>query len=125
MKKVIATDKAPAAIGPYSQAVEANGFLFISGQVPINPESGSIEATNIEGQTNQAMKNIGAILQEAGLNYSHVVKTTCLLTDLSEFKAFNEVYGKYFSSEPPARATFEVSALPLGAKVEIEVVAAK
>ncbi|MDD4848557.1 MAG: RidA family protein [Bacteroidales bacterium] len=125
MKKVIATTNAPAAVGPYSQAIEVNGMLFISGQVPINPAVGKIEATDIQGQTEQVMKNIGAILKEAGLDYSNIVKTTCLLSDIANFKPMNEVYAKFFTAEPPARAAFAVKDLPLGAMVEIEAIAVR
>jgi 2-iminobutanoate/2-iminopropanoate deaminase len=124
MKKIIHTEKAPKAIGPYSQAVEANGMLFISGQVPVNPENGKIPE-GIEAQTEQVMKNIGAILKEAGYEFSDVIKSTCLLSDMANFQAMNEVYGKYYSENPPARAAFAVKGLPLGALVEIETIAAK
>lgn len=125
MKKVIATTNAPAAVGPYSQAIEVNGMLFISGQIPINPAAGKIEATDIEGQTEQVMKNIGAILKEAGLGYENIVKTTCLLNDIANFKPMNEVYARYFTATPPARAAFAVRDLPMGALVEIEVIAVR
>ncbi len=125
MKKVINTPNAPAAIGPYSQAIEVNGTLFISGQVPINPQTGKVEAENITEQTEQVMKNIEAILTEAGYSFSDVVKSTCLLSDMSNFKAMNEVYGKYYSQNPPARAAFAVKELPLGVMVEIETIAVK
>ena len=124
-KKIINTNNAPAAIGPYSQAVEANGMLFISGQVPIDPETGKVEAETITGQTEQVMKNIEAILTEAGYSFSDVVKSTCLLSDMADFKAMNEVYGNYYKENPPARAAFAVKELPLGVKVEIETIAAK
>ncbi len=125
MKKIIATSQAPGAIGPYSQAVKVNGMLFISGQVPINPAEGKIVATDIKGQTEQVMKNLEAILKEAGMDFSNVVKTTCLLSDMENFAAMNEVYGQYFPSEQPARAAFGVVKLPLGALVEIEAIAAE
>ncbi|PIE84094.1 MAG: reactive intermediate/imine deaminase [Bacteroidia bacterium] len=125
MKDIIATTQAPGAIGPYSQAVKVNGLLFISGQVPINPAEGKIVATDIQGQTEQVMKNLGAILKEAGMDFSNVVKTTCLLSDMDNFAAMNEVYGKYFTREQPARAAFAVVKLPLGALIEIEAVAAE
>lgn len=124
MKNVIHTEKAPKAIGPYSQAIEINGMLFISGQVPVNPENGSIPE-GISAQTEQVMKNIEAILDEAGYNFNDVVKSTCLLSDMANFKAMNEVYGKYYSENPPARAAFAVKGLPLGALVEIETIAVK
>ena len=118
----ISTDKAPAAIGPYSQAILANGFIYTSGQIPLNPETGTIEAESIEAQAEQAIKNIGEILKAAGTDFSKVVKTTCFLAHISDFAAFNSVYEKYFVSKP-ARSCFEVSALPKGALVEIEAVA--
>ena len=122
MKKIIATDKAPAAVGPYSQAVLVNGLLFVSGQIPVNPADGSV-AESIEAQSHQALKNVGAILAEAGLGYEDVVKTTVLLADIADFKAMNAVYAEYFPQDKPARACFQVAALPLGVKVEIEVIA--
>jgi len=122
MKKIIHTDHAPKAIGPYSQAIEANGMLFISGQIPVIPETGQIPE-GIEAQTEQVMKNIGAILKEAGYGFEHVVKSTCLLSDMANFKAMNEIYGKYYEVTPPARAAFAVKALPLGVLVEIETIA--
>lgn len=124
MKKVINTVNAPKAIGPYSQAIEANGMVFISGQIPINPENGQIPE-GIEAQTEQVMKNIGAILNEAGLGYQNVIKTTCLLSDMDNFQAMNAVYGKYFPENPPARAAYGVVKLPLGVLVEIESIAVK
>jgi 2-iminobutanoate/2-iminopropanoate deaminase len=124
MKKIIHTDLAPKAIGPYSQAIEANGMLFISGQIPITPETGQIPET-IEEQTEQVMKNIGAILKEAGYGYENVVKSTCLLSDMANFKAMNEIYGKYYAENPPARAAFAVKTLPLNVLVEIETIAVK
>ena len=122
MKKIIATDKAPAAVGPYSQAVLVNGLLFVSGQISVNPADGSV-AESIEDQSHQALKNVGAILAEAGLGYEDVVKTTVLLADIADFKAMNAVYAEYFTQDKPARACFQVAALPLGVKVEIEVIA--
>lgn len=124
MKKVINTINAPKAIGPYSQAIEVNGMLFISGQIPVNPADGKI-ADNIVDQTEQVMGNIGAILKEAGYSYKDVVKCTCLLSDMDNFKPFNEVYGKYFTNEPPARAAFSVVKLPLGVMIEVEAIAMK
>ncbi len=124
MKKIIKTDNAPKAIGPYSQAIEVNGMLFISGQIPINPETTTVPE-GIEAQTEQVMKNIGAILHEAGYTYQDVVKSTCLLSDMANFKAMNEVYGKYYAENPPARAAFAVRELPLGVLVEIETIASK
>ena len=122
--KVIETKKAPAAVGPYSQAIEINGFLYASGQVAIDPEVGKIVANDIEGQAEQACKNVGAILDAAGIDFSNVVKTTCFLADIADFKKFNEVYAKYFISKP-ARSCVAVKDLPLGALCEIEVIAAK
>jgi 2-iminobutanoate/2-iminopropanoate deaminase len=124
MKKIIHTEKAPKAIGPYSQAIEVNGMLFISGQVPVNPETGLIPE-GITAQTEQVMKNIAAILNEAGYTFEEVVKSTCLLSDMANFKAMNEVYGKYYALNPPARAAFAVRDLPLGALIEIETIAVK
>ncbi len=125
MKKIISTSKAPKAIGPYSQAVEANGMLYVSGQVPLNPETGTVVEGGIKEQTTQAMKNIGEILKTAGYGYSDVVKTTCLLRTMDDFAAMNEVYGKYFPADQPARAAFAVKGLPLDVLIEIETVAAK
>ena len=122
--KIIETKKSPAAVGPYSQAVEINGFLYTSGQIAINPEVGKIVATDIEGQAEQCCKNIGAILDAAGIDFSNVVKTTCFLADIADFKKFNEVYAKYFVSKP-ARSCVAVKDLPLNALCEIEVIAAK
>ncbi len=125
MKKIIHTPNAPAAIGPYSQAVEAGGMLFISGQVPIDPETGKVVEGGITEQTEQVMKNIGAILEEAGYSYADVIKSTCLLSDMANFKAMNDVYGKYYPENPPARAAFAVKELPLGVMIEIETIAVK
>lgn len=125
MKKIINTEHAPKAVGPYSQAVEANGFVFISGQIPINPQTSSVVEGGVKEQTEQVLKNIGAILKQAGLDYSNVVKTTCLLSDMDNFAAMNEVYAKYFTSDMPARAAFGVVKLPLGVLVEIECIAAR
>jgi 2-iminobutanoate/2-iminopropanoate deaminase len=125
MKKVIHTAQAPKAVGPYSQAIEANGMLFISGQIPIDPATGKIVDGDIKEQTEQVMKNIGAILKEAGYSFSDVVKSTCLLGDMNNFVPMNEVYGSYYSENPPARAAYGVVKLPLGALVEIETIAVK
>ena len=124
MKKVIHTNHAPAAIGPYSQAIEANGMLFISGQIPVNPADGTVPE-GITAQTEQVMKNIAAILDEAGYTFDNVVKTTCLLSDIANFAAMNEVYATRFPANPPARAAFAVRDLPKGVMVEIEVIAVK
>ena len=122
MFKVTSTDKAPAAIGPYSQAIEVNGFLFASGQVPINPEVGDVVAEGIVGQTEQVMKNIGAILEVNGLTYTDVVKTTCFLADMGDFATFNEVYAKYFTGKP-ARSCVAVKTLPKNVLCEVEILA--
>ena len=122
MKNVISTPNAPAAIGPYSQAIETDGYLFTSGQIPINPATGEVEGTTIEEQAEQVMKNIGAVLEAAGLDFSHVVKTTCFLADLADFAAFNAVYGKYFPEAAPARSCFAVAGLPKGAKLEVDTI---
>lgn len=121
MKK-IATDKAPAAIGPYSQGIVAGGFLFASGQIPINPANGQIEAEGIEAQSEQVMKNVGAILEAAGMDYTKVVKTTCFLANMEDFAAFNAVYEKYFT-EKPARSCVAVKKLPKDVLCEVEVIA--
>ena len=120
--KVIETKKAPAAIGPYSQAMITGNLLITSGQIPINPESGTIEASDIEGQTQQVIQNLKAVLEEAGTSFEHVVKTTCFLKNMGDFAAFNAVYEKAFVGKP-ARSCVEVGALPKGALVEIELIA--
>lgn len=125
MKTILSTDQAPQAVGPYSQAVEANGFLFISGQIPINPATGLVIEGGISAQTEQVMLNIGGILDEAGYSFKDVVKCTCLLENMDNFKAMNEVYSQYFTSEQPARAAFGVVKLPLGVMIEIEAIAVK
>lgn len=125
MKKVINSPKAPKAIGPYSQAIEVNGMIYISGQLPVDVNTGKFAEGGIQEQTEQSLKNIGYILETAGCTYDNVVKTTCLLSDIANFKAMNEVYAKYFTQDCPARAAFAVKDLPMGALVEIEVVAAK
>ncbi len=125
MKRIINTDAAPKAIGPYSQAIEANGTLYISGQIPIDPTTSKIVDGGIVEQTEQVMKNIGAILQAAGYSYKDVVKSTCLLSDMANFQAINEVYGKYYYENSPARAAYGVVKLPLGVLIEIETIAVK
>jgi len=125
MKKIISTSQAPKAIGPYSQAIEVNGMLFISGQIPIDPATGKFAEGGINEQTEQVMKNIGAILAEAGCSYKDVVKSTCLLSDMDNFAAMNAVYGKYYSENPPARAAYAVVKLPMGALIEIETIASR
>ena len=124
MKRKISTPNAPAAIGPYSQAVKAGDFLYVSGQIPLSPETGEIVGTTIEEQTEQVFRNLHAILTEAGMTFDDVVKATVLLRDIGNFGAVNEIYGKYFNGEIlPARAAFAVKDLPKGAMVEIELVA--
>ena len=124
MKKIIATNDAPAAIGPYSQAVELNGTLFISGQIPVNPATGEMPQ-GIEAQTRQVLKNIGAILEADGLTYSDVVKTTVMIASMADFAAMNAVYAEFFTQDKPARVCFQAAALPKNALVEIEAVAGK
>jgi 2-iminobutanoate/2-iminopropanoate deaminase len=123
MKKIISTSDAPAAIGPYSQAVRSGRLLFCSGQIPLDPKSGQIVSGDIEAQTRRVLDNIAAVLRAEGLAFDNVVKTTIFLTDLGDFQTVNEIYGSYFKQEPPARSTVQVSALPKGAKLEIEVIA--
>ncbi len=125
MKKIIRTNRAPAAMGPYSQAVEINGALFISGQIAMDPASGKMVEGDITVQTHQVLRNIKAILQEAGYTLAEVVKSTCYLSNIADFKAMNEVYSQYYIENPPARAAFAVKDLPLGAMIEIETVAMK
>jgi 2-iminobutanoate/2-iminopropanoate deaminase len=124
MKKIISTNEAPGAIGPYSQAVRSGRFLFCSGQVPLDPKSGQIVPGDIAAQTRRVLDNIAAVLRVEGLTFDSVVKTTIFLTDLGDFQTVNEVYGSYFKQSPPARSTVQVSALPKDAKIEIEVIAA-
>jgi 2-iminobutanoate/2-iminopropanoate deaminase len=123
MKKIISTSEAPAAIGPYSQAVRSGNFLFCSGQIPLDPKSGQIVSGDTATQTRRVLDNIGAVLEAEGLVFENIVKTTIFLTDLGDFQIVNEIYGSYFKQQPPARSTVQVSALPKGAKVEIEVIA--
>jgi 2-iminobutanoate/2-iminopropanoate deaminase len=123
MKKVINTNNAPAPIGPYSQAVAANGFLFVSGQIPSNPATGEIVSGDIKAEAKQVMENIKAILIEAGVNFSNIVKTSIFLTDMGNFAQVNEVYGTYFTDQFPARETVQVAALPKNVNVEISVIA--
>ncbi len=124
MRKIIVSENAPAAIGPYSQGIEADGFLFLSGAIPVDPKSGLIEGTDIKSQTMQVMRNIDALLKEAGYEEKDVVKTTCFLADIDDFGAFNEVYASYFVNKP-ARSCFAVKDLPKGALCEVEVIAHK
>ena len=121
-KTIVHTDRAPAAIGPYSQAVRAGGFLFTSGQIPLLPD-GSLEAGDIAAQTEQVLTNLKAVLEAAGSTLEHVVKCTCFLSDMNHFAAMNEVYGKFFTDEPPARSAVQVARLPRDVMIEIEAVA--
>ena len=125
MKKCSATDKAPQAIGPYSQAVEAGGFIFVSGQIPLVPATGEIVKGDIEAQTMQVLENLREILTAAGSSLAQAVKTTVYLTDITDFSRVNDVYARYFTKEPPARVCVEVSDLPKQALVEIDVIAAR
>jgi 2-iminobutanoate/2-iminopropanoate deaminase len=125
MKKIFSTSKAPAAIGPYSQAVEMRHTLYVSGQIPIDPQTGKLVEGDITKQTEQVLKNIAAILDVAGYTLNDVVKSTCLLSDISNFKAMNEVYGRYYRERQPARAAFAVKDLPMGALIEIDTIAMK
>lgn len=121
--KIVATEKAPKALGPYSQGYVHNGVLYTAGQIAINPEVNDVEATTIEAQTEQLCKNLGEVLKEAGTSFDKVLKTTCFLADMSDFAAFNEVYGKYFTSKP-ARSCVAVKTLPKGVLCEVELIAA-
>ena len=121
--KIVSTEKAPKALGPYSQGYVHNGIFYSAGQIPINPETDAIEATTIEGQTEQVCKNIGAVLEAAGTSFDKVLKTTCFVADMGDFAAFNEVYGKYFVSKP-ARSCVAVKTLPKNVLCEVEVIAA-
>ena len=123
MKKIISTNEAPAAVGPYSQAVRAGSMVFCAGQIPLDPKSGQIVSGDIAAQTRRVLDNVTAVLKAEGLTFEHIVKTTIFLTDLNDFQAVNEIYGSYFKQQPPARSTVQVSALPKGAHVEIEVIA--
>ena len=122
-KRIISTDRAPKAIGPYSQGVRGGGLVFFSGQIPLDPATGEMRGETVAEQTEQVMENIAALLDAAGLGFDDVVKTTIFLADLKEFATVNEIYGKRFAGAPPARSTVEVQGLPRGAKVEIEVIA--
>lgn len=123
MKTVVNTTMAPQAIGPYSQAIKANGFLFVSGQIPLDPVSGQMAYGGVEVQTHQVLKNLSAILEQEGLTFANVVKSTVFLQDMNDFTVVNKVYGEYFTSEPPARACVQVARLPRDVSVEIEVIA--
>ena len=120
---IIATDKAPGAVGPYSQGIAADGFVFTAGQVPINPASGKVETTTIEDQTRQVLTNVDAVLRAAGSGLDRVVKMTVFMTDLADFQAMNGVYAEFFPASPPARSAVQVVALPLGVQIEMEAVA--
>ncbi|KAG2246834.1 hypothetical protein Bca52824_086462 [Brassica carinata] len=122
-KEVVSTDKAPPAVGPYSQAIKANGFVFVSGVLGLVPETGEFISDDVEDQTYQVLKNMGQILKAGGAKYCSVVKTTIMLADLADFKKVNDIYGKYFRNDPPARSTYQVAALPLKAKIEIDCIA--
>ena len=123
MKQVISTKDAPAAVGPYSQAIRAGSMVFCAGQIPLDPKSGQIESQDVGEQAKRVLENIGAVLQAAQLNFSHVVKTTVFLIDLADFQTVNAIYAGFFRENPPARSTIQVSAMPKGAKVEIEAIA--
>ncbi|CAH8353645.1 unnamed protein product [Eruca vesicaria subsp. sativa] len=123
-KEVVATEKAPAALGPYSQAIKANNLVFVSGVLGLIPETGKFVSDDVEDQTEQVLKNMGEILKASGVDYSSVVKTTIMLADLGDFKKVNEIYAKYFPAPSPARSTYQVAALPLNARIEIECIAA-
>lgn len=123
MLKVIHTDNAPQAIGPYSQAIVYNGMLFTSGQIAINPKTGNVEAETIKDQAKQVMENLKAVLTESGSDFESVIKTTCFLSDMNDFATFNEVYGEYFVNHKPARSCVAVKELPKGVKVEVELIA--
>ncbi len=125
MRQQISTHLAPAAIGPYSQAIRVGDLLFVSGQVPVDPATGQFVPGDISTQAQQTMRNLMAIVQEAGFAPGDIVKTTCLLADMADFARFNEVYGSFFVSEPPARKAYEVAALPLGARVEVSAICAR
>jgi len=122
-KQIISTDEAPKAIGPYSQAVRVGDLVFLSGQIPLDPATGQLAPGDVVAQTRQVMENLGAVLRSAGVSFSEVVRSTIYLTDLGDFAKVNDVYGSYFSTEPPARATVQVAALPRGASVEIDMIA--
>ncbi len=123
MKDIVLTDRGPKPIGPYSQAIRANGFLYVSGQVALDPKTGELTGTDIQQQTRRTLENLKGILEAAGANLHHVVKTTVFLKDMNDFAAMNEVYGKFFTLAPPARSTVQVARLPKDALVEIEMIA--
>ncbi|CAN5448968.1 RidA family protein [soil metagenome] len=123
MKKIVSTTEAPAAVGPYSQAVRVGQLVFTAGQIPLHPASGQIVSEDIAEQTKQVLNNLTAVLKAENLTFDHIVKTTVFMTDLGQFQTMNEIYASYFTNQPPARSTVQVSALPKGAQVEIEVIA--
>ena len=123
MKQVISTEKAPKAIGSYSQAVKVGNHIYLSGQIPIDPETGEFVSEDILEQTRQVLRNLGAVLETSGVSFAHVVKTTVFLADMNEFAAMNEIYAEYFSENEPARSTIQAAALPRGARVEIDCIA--
>ena len=122
-REIVSTQEAPMAIGPYSQAVKHDGFVFVSGQVPLDPSSGELVDGSVAEQTRRVMENLGAVLKAAGAGFENVVKVTAFLTDMNDFAEFNDAYGEYFRSQPPARATVGVSGLPKNARVEVECIA--
>ena len=124
MKKIVSTTEAPAAVGPYSQAVRVGPMLFTAGQIPLDPKTGQIVAGDVADQTRRVLDNLTAVLKAEGMDFSNIVKTTVFMTNLGDFQTMNEVYAGYFKDQPPARSTVQVSALPKGAQVEIEVIAA-
>src|SRR6266513_2001957 len=124
MKKIISTSEAPAAVGPYSQAIRIGNFVFCSGQIPLDPKTGEIVPGDVNAQPRQVMENIAAVLRAERLDFRNIIKTTIFLTNLADFETVNELYGSYFKSDPPARSTVQVAALPKAANVEIEVIAA-
>jgi 2-iminobutanoate/2-iminopropanoate deaminase len=123
MKKIISTPEAPAAVGPYSQAIRAGSTVYCAGQIPLDPKSGQIVSGGIDAQTRRVLDNVGAVLRAEGLTFDDVVKTTIFLMDLADFQTVNEIYASYFKQQPPARSTVQVAGLPKGARVEIEVIA--
>lgn len=123
MKKIISTPDAPAAVGPYSQAVRVGSTVYCAGQIPLDPKTGQIVSGGIDVQTRRVLDNVTAVLKAEGLSFDHIVKTTIFLMDLNDFQAVNEIYGSYFTGQPPARSTVQVAGLPKGARVEIEVIA--
>ena len=124
-RDIVATDRAPAAVGPYSQAVRAGDLVFTAGQIPLDPDTSQLVAGDIQAQTRQALQNVQAVLEAAGASLANVVKVTVFLTDMGAFKAMNTIYGEFFSDAPPARSAVQVSALPLGAQIEIEAIAVR